>query len=734
MANFFVSYTQADERWASWIAWHLQDQGYDVILQAWHFLPGADFVVKMQEALARSERVIVVVSPDYLNSPFGHAEWGHAFAKDPEGKKGMLVPVLVRETELPPFLATRIHIRLAGVADSDAARGLLLDGVRTGPRIPSDRPVFPGERAGSGEPSVPQIGYPGALPAVWNLPHPRNRNFTGRRSLLHDVRARLTAGTLPASTVALHGLPGIGKTQAAREYCYLYASEYDLVWWVDAQQRATLALGLLALARELKVPADAEGEGGGDRDPRPQAALLAELAKRRRWLLVLDDADGPEAVRHYLPSAGDGHVLITSSNPNWLQVASPAPVLPMTADESRELLCRRSGRDEPAAAEIAEELAGLPLAINLAGAYVEAHHLSLAQYLVYFRQYRQELLDKGAVQDDEHGYTLRTVWKMAFEGIAERSAAGAQLLDHCAFLRGDGIPLRIFRAGAKHLPPPLRDTAADDLRLEDALSVIRRYSLLERREDAVSLHPLVQEVRRNGLGTGRAAVLEGTTRVVLEALPQDLNDLRLWPALEELLPQAGAVARHCLALKVALEAAVDLHTVMGRFMQAKREFHAAEDLFRSALAVARERYGLRDTVYAHTLNHLGTAQFNLRSFDGAERSFREALHVFEGAEGLLGPNVAVAWSNLAQVARRQGDERRAEDEYLRGLRILREIEGPEGVQVAAVEANLAVLYRDTHRPEKAKWLLVHALRIFEARFGPDHPNTAIVRGHLQHVG
>ena len=43
--DFFISYNGADQRWAEWIAWQLEEANYSVILQAWDFLPGSNFVV-----------------------------------------------------------------------------------------------------------------------------------------------------------------------------------------------------------------------------------------------------------------------------------------------------------------------------------------------------------------------------------------------------------------------------------------------------------------------------------------------------------------------------------------------------------------------------------------------------------------------------------------------------------------------------------------------------------------
>jgi len=38
-ADFFVSYTSADRTWAEWIAWQLEAEGCQVVVQAWDFTP-----------------------------------------------------------------------------------------------------------------------------------------------------------------------------------------------------------------------------------------------------------------------------------------------------------------------------------------------------------------------------------------------------------------------------------------------------------------------------------------------------------------------------------------------------------------------------------------------------------------------------------------------------------------------------------------------------------------------
>jgi len=89
--DFFVSYTQADRAWAEWIAWTLEEDGYQVLVQAWDFVPGSNWVQKMQEGVRDARRMVAVLSEDYLGSVYGSAEWQAAWAQDPAGADRQLL-------------------------------------------------------------------------------------------------------------------------------------------------------------------------------------------------------------------------------------------------------------------------------------------------------------------------------------------------------------------------------------------------------------------------------------------------------------------------------------------------------------------------------------------------------------------------------------------------------------------------------------------------------------------
>src|SRR5918995_1068308 len=195
---------------------------------------------------------------------------------------------------------------------------------------------------------------------------PRNPNFTDRDDLLNALQWILRtrqAGAVVQNSAA-YGLGGVGKTQLVIEYAHRFAADYDLVWWLDAEQPVLIPEQLAGLAARLELP------------PGPTVAdtverLLAELRGRHRWLLVFDNAERPADVAGYRPG-GAGHVLITSRSPGWGALGGRLEVDVLTRAETIALLrARIPGMEVELADQLAAELGDLPLAAAQAAGYME---------------------------------------------------------------------------------------------------------------------------------------------------------------------------------------------------------------------------------------------------------------------------------------------------------------------------------------------------------------------------
>ena len=263
---------------------------------------------------------------------------------------------------------------------------------------------------------------------------PRPVFLAGREELLAELDARLGAegGAVP-QIMALCGLGGAGKTSVALEYAYRHLAEVGVAWQFPAEAPAVLAAGFGELAAQLGARDVLDA-----RDP--VATVHAVLAAYPAdWLLVLDNAPDRASVARFVPSAGRGRVLITSQSGLWPPGQGlDVPVL-ATDVAARFLVDRTGDPDEHAAAELAGELGGLPLALEQAAAYLQATGGGLASYLASFRRRRADLLARG--EPTGYSKTVAATWTLAFERLQRTDPAAVGLLQqpmpspHCAGTR-----------------------------------------------------------------------------------------------------------------------------------------------------------------------------------------------------------------------------------------------------------------------------------------------------------
>ncbi|MEU5536751.1 TIR domain-containing protein [Streptomyces sp. NPDC020362] len=230
--DFFISYSPADERWASWIAWTLEEAGYRTVLQAWDFVPGTNFVDFMDRGVSESAAVIAVLSRNYERSRYGRMEWQAALRADPDAPERRLLTVRVEDIPVEGLLATITYVDLVPVTDPSAARDLLLTRVRQaldGRARPALRPDYPG---GNGHPAPSAPTVPSLPPS--GRPLGRSGWAGRRRPAAPPSYPRTTGETRGREAVTLLHLagPAFGRGQDPAE---LQAAIWgDLVELTDA--------------------------------------------------------------------------------------------------------------------------------------------------------------------------------------------------------------------------------------------------------------------------------------------------------------------------------------------------------------------------------------------------------------------------------------------------------------------------------------------------------------------
>jgi tetratricopeptide (TPR) repeat protein len=378
----------------------------------------------------------------------------------------------------------------------------------------------------------------GAVPVVWGNVPQRNKNFTGRKDILDQLRAGVSSAVTAVLPHALQGMGGVGKTAVAVEYAYLYRSEYDLVWWIPADQLALVRSSLAALAQPLGLQsATAAGI-------ETTATIVLNALRRgepyRHWLLIFDNADQPEDINEIIPR-GPGDVLITSRNHRWESVVDVVSVDVFTRSESTDFLAKRvpKGIKESEADRLAEELGDLPLALEQAGALQAETGMSVDEYLRLLKEQTSQIMAEG--QSPEYPRSMTAAWRLSVSTLDRQLPQAMDLLRCCAFMGAEPIPRDIFRRGTQATQTRVSDLLANPILLARVIRELGRFALVKIDGRKIQVHRLIQALLRDELDANEQATYRHEVHLILAAgAPKDPDDSRLWPRYAELVAHVGS--------------------------------------------------------------------------------------------------------------------------------------------------------------------------------------------------
>jgi tetratricopeptide (TPR) repeat protein len=375
-----------------------------------------------------------------------------------------------------------------------------------------------------------------AVPDIWGHVPKRNRNFTGRQDLLAELRRRASSAT-PTAVLpqAVHGIGGVGKTQLAIEYAYHYAEEYQLVWWISADQVALVRNTIAALAPRLGLTDIPTG-----RVEDAVAAVIDALRRGKpyyRWLLVFDNADEPDDISEFFP-ASQGHIIVTSRNRGWADVYDALEVDVFTRDESRQYLKRRvPGIAQDDGDQLAHELGDLPLALEQAAALLAQTVMTVPMYLELLAKESDRVLAENPPPSD-YPVPVAAAWSLSVTRLREQTPYALELLQRCAFFGPTPISLDLLDRGRYVLDSPMKEILRDGILMSRAIRALGRYSLarIDQFRRTVEVHRIIQRLIRNELDPELQFSMRHEVHLLLAASdPGDPDNIDNWPKYVELL-------------------------------------------------------------------------------------------------------------------------------------------------------------------------------------------------------
>ena len=727
--EIFCSYAHEDEPLCHELEKHLSLLKRQGLISTWYdrqIIPGTDWAQTIDIHLESSSVILLLISSDFMASDYCYGIEMRRALQRHDDNEARVIPILLRPVDWKgvPFEMLQVLPTntkpITSWRNRDEAFADVTAGIR---RAIEDLSLLP-----------TSISHT-ALPSIWNIHYSRNSFFIGREDILSRMHTQLQAGQAIglAQPQAISGLGGIGKTQIAVEYAYRYYRDYQAVLWVQADSREALVSSYVAIAFLLKLP---------EKDAQDQMitvqAVKTWLQRHSKWLLILDNADELDFISEFLPPILGGHLLLTTRASALGRLAGRIEVESFSPEHGALLLLRRalllapdatleqaSPQDRELALQITQELGGLPLALDQAGAYLEEAGCSLSEYQHIYQHHRANLLKerRGLVAD--HPESVATTWSLSFARVEQRNPVAADLLRLCAFLAPDGIPEEVITKGASHLGPLLGSIAADAFLLNQAIEGVRAYSLVHRNATnrILFVHRLVQVVLRDTMDQKTFLLwAERAVRAVSEVFPS--GEFETWTDCERCLPQAQICTDYIKQNGMAFPEAAQLLNQAGYYLYKRGQYKQAEPLLQLCLRIREQVLGQEHPETARILTNLGRLYFVQGKYEQAELLLQPALAIRERVLGPEHHRTARALNNLAELYRAQGKYEQAEPLYRRALSIYEKVKGSTDSATALVLNNLAELYRAQGEYEQAEPLYRRALSIREKVLVSQHPDTA----------
>ncbi|MBZ4015897.1 tetratricopeptide repeat protein, partial [Streptomyces purpurogeneiscleroticus] len=486
-----------------------------------------------------------------------------------------------------------------------------------------------------------------------------------RTELMDRLRASVGPDSPGGQVYVLHGLGGCGKTAVAYTlFQYATGPAGRIGLWVNASDTASLRTGMLAVAADRGA---GEGELTAARSGlRAAADLVWDHLDRsdRPWLLVLDNADDPAVLRDggWLRTSPRGTVLVTTRQAarHWWPGAELLQLGVLPREDAARVLCDlapEAGTEEEAA-EVADRLGRLPLALTLAGGFL-AHQVidpwTMAQYSRNLDGGEGtdpiDLLDQGAPASGggDSRHLVSSTWQFSLTALERQGLPeSVTLLRLLSCWSNDPLPLSVLSGVdmAADLPPHRVEVSLRGL-LDQSLTELVQGGVRCLRTHGV----LLDSVARGIPPEQREALAATAAGRLLKVLPEVPQRGEPDPRTTLLVPHAIALLRRVAAWPEVSRPTVE--AVAESLLRLVTALHRAGD-YAPALTVAQEaveratrRLGADDPTLMRLRERTGRALFRLGRFEESE-----ALHqqVLADRERVLGPDAPDTLSSCMALA------------------------------------------------------------------------------------
>lgn len=577
---------------------------------------------------------------------------------------------------------------------------------------------------------------PAPLPPRSLLPYRRNDDFIGRT---HSLQTLAHSLLLPKNrtkppVAAICGMGGMGKTQLAVEFAYRFGRYFAEIYWLSfaAAENVPKEVARVGGERGMKLFRMADKLTLTDQVARVQQAWQSATPR----LLIFDNCEEEALLAKWLPVTGGCHVLVTSRRGTWARElgVQVRQLPPLDREEGvallRQLAPTTAHADLATVGEISAELGDLPLALHLAGGFLNRYrHVSAAAYLQQLRE--RDLLrhpslvgrgsDRSPTGHDLHIGRTFAINTIQLDPNDDADALAMRLLTVIAsFAHGEPIPQELL---LNVLVGDDGDWSAE-LATIDALNRLDALGFISHKgHENVIMHRLIA-----AFVLAQAAVddqREATDRVAA-TLCQRLSEEQKQSIYLGTLPLSDAHVRHVVTdgLAFGLVSAAKLSGWFGLHLIDIGAFVEAEPYVEQSITILRRFQPTEALALAHSLNIFGTLLMKQGLNQRAWPFYAEGHEICQRELGDAHIRTINMLQNLAILNWHAIRLREAKAMFEAALRGHEQLDPPQLQLMVRVLQNLGGVHSNLGEFEAAVHCQERVLAIRRETLPPNHPQFA----------
>ncbi len=340
----------------------------------------------------------------------------------------------------------------------------------------------------------------------WHLPLSNDHYFVGckKELALLQQRFKSTENTQGFIPYVISGLAGIGKTELACYYSRHAEQPYVLRVWFCADSEARLLKDYREFAEQFNLI----DEKVSDADV--IYLVKGYLERTKNGLVIYDNAGSRKEIEKFIPQNG-GHLIITTYRREWHEVAPSLTFdrfesgASLAKTEALALLSKTLPYDEKSPANsgedklrnaLVEKLFFLPSALVQASSYIKKQGKKIEDYLALSEDEFVKVLNNDEFLVAHYNQSVFSAWLGSVVTILNNTpqenykhSTYRVVLLCISILSPVNIPREIL---LRWLEIVTKSVTSAALLLDELLADLEAHSLIDVKNQMLSIHPLVQ--------------------------------------------------------------------------------------------------------------------------------------------------------------------------------------------------------------------------------------------------